>query len=199
MRCRRLAASVCATETLSTKPITEISRAGTHSRAIRSGSVEGNANGGRPCGIAPTRSTPRALRSKDSAARMVTTTAITGPALATISAARGCSPSETSAGFNPLRTQNRKAVADSPIASVQGLIVSNARARLPSIAGQVSPPAVTPRMCRSWLVAISIPLAVMNPLITGCDSRLARNPSRRKPSTASMMPESAASVIAASR
>ena len=199
IRWRRLAASVCATDTLSTKPMIEISSAGTHSCAIRSGLVEGRANGGNPCGIAPTRLTPRAPRSSASAATMVAATAATGPALATISAACCVRPSRTSSGFNPLRTQNRNSVAGSPIASVQGLIWSMAAAIPPSMAGQVSPPALTPNMCLSWLVAIRIPLAVMKPLMTGCDNRLARKPIRSKPSTASMMPDSAASVIAASR
>ena len=56
-----------------------------------------------------------------------------------------------------------------------------------------------PRIWRSWLVAISIPLAAIKPEMTGCDSRLARKPRRRKPSTASITPESSASAIAASR
>ena len=199
IRWRRLAASVCATETLSTKPMTEISSAGTHSCAIRSRSVEGKAKGGRPCGIAPTRFTPRSPRSNAIAARMVTATAATGPALATISAAWSFRPIRISRGFRPLRTQNRNSVAGTPIASVHGLIWSKADASPPSMAGQVSPPALTPRICLSWLVAMRIPLAVMNPLITGCDNRLARKPMRSRPSTASITPDKAASVIAASR
>ena len=125
----------------------------------------------------------------DSAARMVATTAITGPALARYRRRAESGPADTSAGFRPLRTQNRNSVAGMPIASVQGLIASIAAARPPSIAGQLSPPAVTPRMCRSWLVAIRMPLAVMKPLMTGCDNRLARKPIRRNPSTASIMPD----------
>ena len=133
------------------------------------------------------------------AARIVATTAITGPALAAMSAARGVKPSLTSDGFRPLRTQNRNRVAGIPMASVHGLIMSIAAASPPSISGQLSPPADTPRICFSWLVAIRMPLAVMKPLMTGCDSRLARNPSRRNPSTASITPDKAARVIAASR
>ena len=86
-----------------------------------------------------------------------------------------------------------------PIARVARLILPRLLASPCSISGQVSPPAFTPRICFSWLVAISTPLAEMNPLMTGCDSRFARNPSRSKPSTTSITPESAASVIAASQ
>ncbi len=85
------------------------------------------------------------------------------------------------------------------MASVAGLISPSAPASPASISGQVSPPALTPRMCLSWLVAIRMPLAEMNPLMTGCDSRLARKPSRSRPSTTSITPDSAASVIAASQ
>src|SRR3546814_7412376 len=107
-------------------------------------------------------------------ARIVRATATTGPALAEISAARGLSPSLTNAGLRPLRTQNRNRVAGMPIANVGRLIASIAEASPPSICGQVSPPAETPRICFTWLVAIRIPMEVIKPLISGWDSRLAR-------------------------
>ncbi len=85
------------------------------------------------------------------------------------------------------------------MARVAGLMLPRLLASPCSISGQVSPPALTPSMCFNWLVAIRTPLAEMKPLMTGCDSRFARNPSRSSPSTTSITPDSAASVIAASQ
>ena len=73
--CLRFAARVCATDTLSTKPMMEMSSAGTHNCPIKPRSVDGRANGGRPCGIAPTRFTPRSSRSRPTAAKIVAITA----------------------------------------------------------------------------------------------------------------------------
>jgi len=199
IRWRRFAASVWATETLSTKPMIEISSAGTQSRSISERSADGTAKGGRPDGMAPTRSTPFAPRSSRLVARIVSTTAITGPPLATMSAARGGRPSAVSARPKPLRTQNRKISAGRPMAIVQGFAAPSDIASEPSMAGQLSPPASIPTICLTWLVAMRMPLAVMKPLMTGCERRLARNPSRSRPRTVSMTPDRAASVTAASR
>jgi hypothetical protein len=62
-------------------------------------------------------------------------------------------------GFSPLRTQNRKPVAPAPMARVIGFtwhchVFGQTHV---IISGSVSPPAPIPRMCFSWLVAISMP------------------------------------------
>ena len=58
MRWRRLAASVCPTDTDSTKPTTLMSSAGTSSACHRPRSHRGSVNGGKPWGTAPTIFTP---------------------------------------------------------------------------------------------------------------------------------------------
>ena len=52
-------------------------------------------------------------------------------------------------------------------------------------------------MCFSWLVAMMIPDAVMNPEITGWLRKLARKPSFSAPIAVSISPDSNASAIAA--
>ena len=70
----------------------------------------------------------------------------------------------SSAGFAPLRTQNRNSVAGMPTASVQTFVSPIEAASEPSISGQLSPPAWMPRICFNWLVAIRMPDAVMKPV-----------------------------------
>ena len=83
------------------------------------------------------------------------------------------------------------------MASVIQLICDRLWNRLSRRCGRVWPEASIPRMLDTWLVAMRIPLAVMNPAITGCDRKLARNPSRSTPSVSSIAPDSPASVRAA--
>ena len=128
---------------------------------------------------------------------MDSATAITGPALASKSAIRGFNPRDRSNGFNPLRTQNRNASDAPPMIRVIQLIASTSAIRLVSMSIRLCPSARTPRMCFICEVAMRTPDAVMNPAITGCDRKFARNPSRNNPITSSINPERKASVIAA--
>ena len=197
MRWRFFAASVCATETDSTNPMTEIRIAGTSSARIRSGDRSGIVSGGRLCGTVPTMLTPCAVRSSPQTSRVVPATTTTGPALARRSASRAGTPNRASKGRSPLRTQNRKPMAASPISSV-GLFVWPRCAMIEvSISGSVSPPARMPRICLIWLVAIRMPEAVMKPAITGWLSRLATKPSRSTPISSRNAPDRKASVSAA--
>ena len=63
--------------------------------------------------------------------------------------------------------------------------------------GIASPDALMPSTDFNWLVAMMMPLAVMNPDTTGCDNRLARNPSRKTPIAISIRPDSNAKMRAA--
>ena len=54
-------------------------------------------------------------------------------------------------------------------------------------------------MCLSWLIAIRMPDAVMNPEITGWLRKFARKPSRNTDIAIRTMPDRNASVIAAIR
>ena len=171
--------------------------AGTASSAIRSRLAEGKVKGGRDCGTAPTIFTPAPSSPKRPTTSVVAATAAAGPALAAISARRGWRPARISAGFSPLRTQNRNAVAMTPITSVIRLIPPRPPISDEAISGSVCPWASTPRTCLSWLTAISRPEAVMNPAITGCDRKFATKPSRNSPIASSIAPDSPASVSAA--
>ena len=54
-----------------------------------------------------------------------------------------------------------------------------------------------PKIALSWLVAMMMPEAVMNPETTGWESRLARKPSLSTPISSRKSPESSASTRAA--
>ena len=84
---------------------------------------------------------------------VATTTATTGPVLATMSAARGFRPDCTRSGLSPLRTQNRNAVARrTPIASVGRFVVAEVRAeRRAAARACVCPSALMPRIALTWL------------------------------------------------
>ena len=102
-----------------------------------------------------------------------------------------------SSGRSPRRTQNRKAVAATPMQAVTGLTWGRPRTSDAIICGRVWPPAPMPRTWPSWLVAIRMPDAVMKPAITGCDRKFARKPSFSTPITTRIAPDSPASVSAA--
>jgi hypothetical protein len=197
IRWRRLAASVCATEIDSTKPMIEIRIAGPTRSPISPRSKFGSVSGGSPCGTSPTISTPFPAKSKAKDKSVVTATAATGPAFARTSARRGFSPSFRSSGFRPLRTQNRKAIDPAPTARVMRLVSPTWEISVASRSNSASPWAGTPRTCFICEVAMSRPEAVMNPAITGCDRKFARNPSRNTPITIRTRPDRNASVIAA--
>ena len=84
-----------------------------------------------------------------------------------------------------------------PMTRVGRCVPPRCAASEPSISISVCPPAGTPRMCLTWLVAIKSPEAVMKPAITGWLRKLAMKPSRRRPRAISMIPDSSASVSAA--
>ena len=115
MRWRLLAASVCPTETDSTKPTTLISSAGTASDFQSAMSQSGAVKGGRPWGTVPTILRPCACQSKAQVRMVLAAMAATGPALATKSAGRASMPQRTSKGFKPLRTHHKNAMAVRPM------------------------------------------------------------------------------------
>ena len=199
MRWRRLAASVCPTDTDSTKPTTLSSKAGTASCCHSARSHSGSVNGGRPCGMWPTTFTPWACQSKAQAMPVVTAMAATGPALVSMSATRGARPSRTSSGFKPLRTQNRKAVVPTPSTSVSPWVWGSCRPSASSRSTRLWPSARTPISVFSWLAVISSADAVMKPEITGWLRKLARKPSRSRPMASSITPDMKASVRAAAQ
>jgi hypothetical protein len=153
--------------------------------------------GGSPCGTLPTMATPRSWSPSPQTASVVTATAATGPALARMSASRGFRPARIRSGFSPFRTQNRKAIAAAPIASVIGFVAPMFAQRLSAISTSVWPPPGIPRTWRSWLAAIRMPEAVMKPAITGWLRKFAMKPSRNTPISTSMRPDRKASTMAA--
>ncbi len=130
-------------------------------------------------------------------ARVPTATAAIGPALAINSAGRADRPIRMSSGFRPLRTQNRNSVDSTPITSVGMLVSPILATSVRTSSGIASPEAEMPKIDLSWLVAMMMPEAVMNPETTGCDRRLARKPSFRKPIRTRMRPDSSASTSVA--
>jgi hypothetical protein len=147
--------------------------------------------------MVPTTFTPAASRSSSTTASVETMTTAIGPAFAVRSAARGAMPNVMSSGFRPLRTQNRKAVAVTPIISVGKLVLPTFCVSVCSSSGIASPLALMPRIDFIWLVAMMMPDAVIKPEITGCDKRLARKPSRSTPINSNISPDRSASTSAA--
>ena len=174
-----------------------IRKAGSRSWPISSGESEGRVSGGRLCGTSPTICTPLSASPKPQTASVVATTTATGPALATISAVPDLTPKLCSIGFSPKRTQNRKAIDRMPMVAVIQLMSLRFLASETSTSSRLCPAASMPRICLSWLAAMITPDAVMNPAITGCDRKLAINPSRKMPMPNSISPDSNASVSAA--
>ena len=197
MRWRFFAARVCATEIDSTKPMIEIRRAGTKSLPIRSNERSGLVKGGRLCGTSPTHLTPQLSRRNRATKAVVTTTAATGPALVSTSASFGGTPLDRRSGLRPLRTQNRNAVAATPIKSVIKFSLVKFSNRLSNICGSEWPEIEMPRIWPIWLDAIRTPEAVIKPAITGWDRKFAIQPNRSRPRPKSMTPERNASVSAA--
>ncbi len=102
--------------------MTEMSKADKKSWFQRLRSKLGVLSGGNPIGTSPTILTPWVFKPNAQVTRTVATTAATGPALVRTSAMRGVRPFDNSKGFNPLRTQNKKATAAVPRASVKPLV-----------------------------------------------------------------------------
>ena len=198
MRWRRLAASVWATETLSTKPMIEISSAGRASDDSIPRSVAGRVSGGSPPGTVPTIFTPASSSEKSAVIAIETATAATGAARVAIIAALAGTPAFLSSGESPLRAQKRKATEAAPISSVGRLISVIWAKSVDSSSGRVCPWASMPSRWRVCDRAISAAEAVMKPEITGCDRKLATIPSLSRPMASSITPERTARVTPAS-
>ena len=119
IRCRRLAASVWATEIDSTKPTTLISTADVISSLHSFGSKFGSLSGGKPWGTTPTIESPDLSRPKHQVTSVVAATAKTGPALTAILALLGFQPRSIRKAFIPVRTQNKKDNAEQPMTTAQ--------------------------------------------------------------------------------
>ena len=131
MRCCRLSASDWATDTLSTKPTSEISSAGNHSACTEPQSQAGRPSAGKPCGTVPTTGTPwlRSSPHKLTTAVETITTSI-GASLAAMSAALAGQPVRTSNLARYLRANHRNSTLAPPSASTAGLVWGKAWARL---------------------------------------------------------------------
>ena len=103
MRSFLRAASVCPTETDSTKPIMLMKNAGNHNASIISNDKSGRANDGRPWGIDPTTAT-LSPREKNCTAEMDIKTANKGPARLILAASPEDKPHASSNGFRPILT-----------------------------------------------------------------------------------------------
>src|SRR5690606_39262347 len=101
----------------------------------------GTVSGGRLWGMLPTTRTPCRSRSNTTTASVAAATAAIGPALATRSAGRGCSPALVRSGFRPLRTQKRNAVESTPMTSVGRLVSGRLASNVPTSSGIASPEA----------------------------------------------------------
>lgn len=147
--------------------------------------------------MAPTSATPRAPRSKAPTSQMLTAMAMIGAARASMSASQPGSPARISPRLPPRRMAYRKTSAPSPMASVRGLVCGRPCHSAAAIWGRVPPPAGMPSRWRSCPAAIRIPEAVIKPEMTGWLRKLATKPSRNRPATASIAPDSSASAMAA--
>ncbi len=103
----------------------EIKKADPASEVHSPQSPLGRLSGGMPCGTEPTVATPLASKLKTAVAMVVAATAATGPALAKMSAMRGGKPSLIKVGLRLLRTQNKKASAGKPTATVHSEVLGS--------------------------------------------------------------------------
>ena len=174
MRWRFLAASVCATEIR----FHEADDRDQNRRQIRGRADQdrvekpGSVSGGRLWGTAPTILPPRLDPSQAGHTPRRSSPPRQGPVrpLSAMSAMPPTGvPRRSKRGFRPVRTQNRNRGRATPIARVIQLInLPGWRTRsTPAPPAMCGPMRGTPRMCFSWLVAIRMPEAVMNPAITG--------------------------------
>ncbi len=178
--------------------MTEISTAGPTSAPSSAKSIVGRPRGGKPVGTSPTTFTPAPGKFSSQVTKVVPTIAKTGPTRAIVAASPGSNPSlDTSTRAMPLRTQNRKDSAATPMISVGQFKFGSSCQIEVSTSGKVCPCAVTPRICFSWLAAIRMPEAVMNPAITGCDRKFATTPNRKMPMPSKIRPDSSARTAAA--
>ena len=99
--------------------------------------------------------------------------------------------------FKSLRHISRKLHTPSPISSVVILTCCHWLSSAPIRSMTLWPDASTPSICLSWLIAISMPEAVINPEITGWLKKLTKKPSRSTPMAINIRPESAANTNAA--
>src|SRR6056300_416316 len=168
MRCLRLIASDCATDTLSTKPTNPISSAGTHSTDTFDQSNAYHANDGNPAGTSPTTLTP-AVRCNcpNATATVAATTASMGASLASVAAKPPATPIRGNKRGSPPRAHHKNAKLLTPIMAVAPLSVGRPWAKPTRLFHTPRPAASTPSTCLSWLSAINNAEPLMNPLITG--------------------------------
>lgn len=197
MRCCRLSASDCATDTLSTKPTNEINSAGNHSEPTDAIDTVGNPSCGRPWGTVPTMLTPAVWSQRMTATKAVDTiTASMGASLDAISARRGLAPRRPSHGDRDLRASTRNNTLPAPMPSVTRLVAGAAWASCTTVSKTSVPPALTPSRCFTCPTAMSTAEPEIKPLITGWLRKLARKPSRNTPNSSNMPPESSDSSMA---
>ncbi len=175
----------------------EIKKAGSSSWLSRAGENDGSVRGGRLCGTSPTILTPASFRLNSQTASVVATTTKTGPVLTRTPVRPAPKPRLCNRGFRPFRTQNRNAVATTPMIAVIQFVSGRCWMIEMTSSNRLCPWASMPRMCFSWLAAMMIPDAVMKPAMTGCDRKLATNPSLNRPIASKITPERAASDRAA--
>ncbi len=97
-------------------------------------------------------------------------------------------------GFSQRRATVRKVSVSSPRRAVTGSMFAPCCHRLVSSPGNACPLVWMPRSGPSWLVAIMMAEAVMNPEITGWLRKLARKPIRAAAMPSRISPERKASV-----
>ncbi|MNV60419.1 hypothetical protein D3C71_1528800 [compost metagenome] len=123
MRCWRLSASDCATDTLSTNPTKEISKAGSHNCPMADTYRWGKPNVGRPWGTTPTMLTPAVSSHRHNATNAVDTmTASMGASLEAMSANCVLTPARTSNGARYLRANTKKSTLPAPMPKVTPLV-----------------------------------------------------------------------------
>ena len=184
MRWRRLAASVWATETDSTKPMTEISSAGTASAGHSRESNDRQRQRRQALrDLADDARRPAAEVEAPDRQRWSTTTAATGPALAARSADAGRQAQAHERRLQPAAHPEQEGERQRRRSASVGRLVSPMLST--SEASDLRQRVARRRDRRgcdlSWLVAMRMPEAVMKPEITGCDRKLARKPSRNTP------------------
>ena len=92
--------------------------------------------------------------------------------------------------------KNKKNKVNRPTDNVVRLVSTTLKDRELNKSIMLSPWLLMPNMCLTWLNAIIMPEAVMNPDITGCDNKLAINPKRIIPIRIRNVPDRKAKLTA---
>ena len=167
IRSRRFAAKVCATETDSTKPTKLINKAAGNNSMANCRSIVGSLNSGKPSGISPTTCTPALAKSPKVTAITDTIIVSTGPVLVKASAQPLEQPKPSNSPFRRVRTSCKNTKHNPPIIKVGVCTDGSCATSEGNSSNTVCPCAWTPKICFSWLSAISKPEALIKPEITG--------------------------------